>query len=76
MKAEISADFDEFRLNVFNALNDNKVDMAMDLIYGLDPTELDPPEYIKEGLVWLENTIFGIDPDISQGQDVGEESAA
>lgn len=76
MKAEISADFDEFRLNVFNALNDNKVDMAMDLIYGLDPTELNPPEYIKEGLVWLENTIFGIDPDINQGQDVGEESAA
>jgi len=66
----------EFRLNVFNALNDNKVDMAMDLIYGLDPTELDPPEYIKEGLVWLENTIFGINPDIIQGQDMGEESAA
>ncbi|WP_308738467.1 ATP-dependent endonuclease [Acinetobacter radioresistens] len=76
IKAETSTDFNEFRLTVFNALNDNKVDMAMDLIYGLDPTELNPPEYIKEGLVWLENTIFGIDPDNSQGQDMGEKSAA
>lgn len=35
--------------------------MAMDLIYGLEPKELKTPQYIEEGLSWLENKIIGVD---------------
>lgn len=61
MKAEECEDVDHFRLSIFSALDSNKVDMAMDLIYGLEPKELKTPQYIEEGLSWLENKIIGVD---------------
>ena len=67
MKAEDCEDFDDFRQSIFLALESNKVDMAMDLIYGLEPKDLKTPRYIDEGLTWLENKILGID-DLTQGE--------
>lgn len=59
LKAEENDDFKKFRSDIFSALESNKVDMAMDLIYGLDPKELRIPKYIEEGLRWLESEIVG-----------------
>lgn len=59
LKAEENDEFNNYRADVFAALENNKVDMAMDLIYGLDPQELKTPKYIKEGLEWLESAIVG-----------------
>lgn len=59
LKAEENSDFKKFRSDIFSALDSNKVDMAMDLIYGLDPKELRVPKYIEEGLRWLESEIVG-----------------
>lgn len=59
LKAEENDEFNNYRADVFAALENNKVDMAMDLIYGLDPQELKAPKYIKEGLEWLESAIVG-----------------
>lgn len=67
MKAEDCEDFNDFRQSIFLALESNKVDMAMDLIYGLEPKDLKTPTYIYEGLTWLENKILGID-DLAQGE--------
>lgn len=67
MKAEGCEDFNDFRQSIFSALESNKVDMAMDLIYGLEPKDLKTPRYIDEGLTWLENKILGID-DLAQGE--------
>ncbi|MDC4484517.1 hypothetical protein NQ758_17680, partial [Acinetobacter baumannii] len=58
LKAEENDDFNNYRADVFAALEKNKVDMAMDLIYGLDPQELRTPKYIKEGLEWLQSMII------------------
>lgn len=59
LKAEENDDFNDYRSDIFAALEKNKVDMAMDLIYGLDPQELQTPQYIKEGLEWLQKMIIG-----------------
>ncbi|MDC4621020.1 ATP-dependent endonuclease, partial [Acinetobacter baumannii] len=67
MKAEDCEEFDDFRQFVFLALESNKVDMAMDLIYGLEPKNLRTPKYIDEGLIWLENKILGVD-ELAQGE--------
>jgi predicted ATP-dependent endonuclease of OLD family len=44
---------------MFKALSEtrNKVEMALELIYTTEPSELEPPQYIKEGLVWLQEQL-------------------
>lgn len=34
-----------------------KAEFALDLIYSIDPKKLEIPEYIKEGLTWLDNEL-------------------
>ena len=76
LKAEINDEFSNYRADVFDALEKNKVDMAMDLIYGLDPQELKTPKYIKEGLEWLMNAIVGTTNIDSKKKGVGNQYAA
>jgi predicted ATP-dependent endonuclease of OLD family len=35
----------------------NKAEMALELLYQKDPKELEPPEYIREGLEWLQKKL-------------------
>lgn len=42
---------------MFKALDGEKAKMALDLLFDVDPNELIVPEYIKEGLVWLEGKL-------------------
>ena len=46
---------------MFKALSDNsrKAEMALNLLYTSDPSELTPPLYIAEGLAWLEDILVG-----------------
>lgn len=40
---------------MFDALNENakKAEMALELLYTIEPSQLNPPQYIAEGLNWL-----------------------
>lgn len=44
---------------MFNALNKNskKAEMALEILYSTEPSELEPPQYIKEGLEWLQEQL-------------------
>lgn len=46
--------------SMFDALNDNakKAEMALELLYLVEPESLNPPTYIAEGLDWLKNEIM------------------
>jgi predicted ATP-dependent endonuclease of OLD family len=45
--------------SMFDALSKNskKAEMAMELLYTSDPSDLIPPLYIREGLAWLEENL-------------------
>lgn len=44
--------------SMFNALeNGKKAEMALELLYTSEPSTLLPPNYIKEGLEWLQNKL-------------------
>lgn len=45
--------------SMFDALDSNakKAEMALDLLYTTEPRELNPPQYIAEGLEWLKDTL-------------------
>ena len=44
--------------DMFNALKDGKkAEMALNLLYTTEPSELQPPEYINEGLEWLKDKL-------------------
>lgn len=44
---------------MFDALDKNskKAEMALELLYTTEPSELEPPQYIKEGLEWLQEQL-------------------
>lgn len=50
---------DEACQYMFDALNKNskKAEMALELLYATEPSELEPPQYIKEGLEWLQERL-------------------
>lgn len=39
------------------AKNSNKAEMALELLYLTEPSELEPPAYISDGLKWLESKL-------------------
>ena len=45
--------------SMFDALDSNakKAEMALDLLYTTEPRELNPPQYIAEGLDWLKDRL-------------------
>ena len=57
-KIKTASSFDEFHKGVYDVLRDGKSDQkaefALDLIYAIDPCELKVPDYIAEGLEWLQ----------------------
>ena len=50
---------DEACQSMFDALDSNakKAEMALELLYTTEPSELNPPQYIEEGLDWLRNKL-------------------
>jgi hypothetical protein len=47
--------------------------MALDLLFDVDPEQLDVPKYIYEGLEWLENKLTELSNEYpSQGSLAGE----
>ncbi|HEM7309169.1 TPA: AAA family ATPase [Acinetobacter baumannii] len=76
LKAEENEDFSNYRNEIFSSLESNKVDMAMDLIYGIDPKVLQTPEYIQEGLTWLQKEVLGDNFNGDQDKLVGGKDAA
>lgn len=42
---------------LFKSLKSDKAEMALDLIFDVDPKELNIPQYIKEGLDWLKKEL-------------------
>ena len=58
-KIKSAGSFDEFHKDVYDLLrngkSDQKAEFALDLIYAVDPSELTIPEYIAEGLEWLQS---------------------
>lgn len=63
---------------MYKALDGEKAQMALDLLFDVDPEKLLVPEYIKQGLEWLENVLdkmsleFTWIPDISVQESLGE----
>ncbi|MDN4733274.1 hypothetical protein QYZ42_09325 [Vibrio parahaemolyticus] len=45
---------------MFDALKGEKAKMALDLLFEVDPEKLLVPEYIKEGLDWLEKQLDAV----------------
>ncbi|EKO3533969.1 AAA family ATPase [Vibrio fluvialis] len=43
--------------DMYKALDGEKAQMALDLLFDVDPEKLLVPEYIKQGLEWLENVL-------------------
>ena len=51
--------FDDIKTAIFDQLEQSQVkaEFALDLIYSIDPDEIEIPRYIDEGLKWLENIL-------------------
>ncbi len=49
---------------MFEALDKNakKAEMALDLLYSVEPSTFKPPQYIAEGLDWLKNEVINGSP--------------
>ena len=62
------------RIQLFDALKGEKAKMALDLIFNIDPEELKVPDYIQEGLNWLEKELITTSLDLIDPVSVVEES--
>ncbi|HHJ3171712.1 TPA: AAA family ATPase [Vibrio parahaemolyticus] len=56
-KATQHSDLDTCCYAMYQALDGEKAKMALDLLYDVDPERLQVPEYIREGLAWLESEL-------------------
>ena len=53
-----NSNLDEGRKEIFEALNTGKkAEFALELLYLEEPKRLNVPQYISEGLIWLENKL-------------------
>lgn len=58
---------------LYDALSGEKAKMALDLLFDVDPEQLDVPKYIYEGLEWLENKLTELSNEYpSQGSSAAE----
>lgn len=57
--------FDKIKATIFDELNksDVKAEFALDLIYSTDPQDIVIPDYIDEGLKWINNILCAEDKD-------------
>ena len=51
---------------LYRALNYDKAEMALDLLFCVDPAELHAPVYIQEGLEWLKKALDEASRDLTQ----------
>jgi len=59
---------------MFNSLGTgNKAGMALELLYLTEPSKLEPPEYITDGLKWLEGKLDEKKQDFLVSSDIGGE---
>ncbi|MCE5186919.1 MAG: AAA family ATPase [Planctomycetaceae bacterium] len=75
-EAVSKANSDEACQAMFEALgtNSKKAEMALELLFSTEPSELEPPKYIKEGLEWLEIQLTSKQKEyILKNEDSGEE---
>ena len=51
--------FDSLKTTIFDELKKSEVkaEFALDLIFSIAPEEIAVPQYINEGLTWLENAL-------------------
>ena len=58
-----SKDFSAFHQKIFDMLcsSELKASFALDLIYEFDPNSITVPEYIREGLQWLQDQLKTIE---------------
>ena len=52
--------------------NSKKAEMALELLYTTEPSELEPPHYIAEGLSWMQNALKDKHKDYLYTVDDGE----
>lgn len=52
--------------------NSKKAEMALELLYTTEPSELEPPHYIAEGLSWMQNALKDKHKDYLYTDDDGE----
>lgn len=52
---------------LYKALDDDKAEMALDLMFCADPSNLNAPKYIQEGLDWLKNELEFASEDLVPG---------
>lgn len=57
--------YDELRKDIFEKLDDSgvKAGFALDLLFSFDPNDFQVPEYIADGLQWLQNELTRIAKD-------------
>ena len=55
--------FETIKTEIFENLkkSDVKAEFALDLIYSIDPNTITVPQYIEDGLKWLEGFLCGED---------------
>jgi hypothetical protein len=56
-EATLENDLDKCSEELYKALDGIKAKMALDLLYDVDPENLEIPEYVKQGLDWLNNEL-------------------
>ncbi|PHR89115.1 MAG: ATP-dependent endonuclease [Moritella sp.] len=65
--ATLEVSLDTCSKKLYLALAGEKAKMALDLLYDVDPDDLDIPEYIKQGLDWLESELDSFNRDFIDG---------
>ena len=61
--AVLKTSLDECCEELFKALEKDKAGMALDLLFNVEPEDLEIPLYIKEGLDWLESELDVVSKD-------------
>ena len=75
-KATLEDDLDKCCEKLYEALDGTKAKMALDLLYDVNPEDLEIPEYVKQGLDWLDNELESSNLDIlalPKGKEEGDE---
>jgi len=67
---------DVARMSMFEQLQGEKAKMALDILFDVDPEKLKIPEYIAEGLSWLEMELSSVGDELILVADIPEKEPA
>lgn len=77
MVQSLSVDnLDVARMSMFEQLQGEKAKMALDILFDVDPEKLKIPEYIAEGLSWLEMELSSVGDELILVADIPEKEPA